>query len=488
VRELKKSVLGLAIVTILLFTTFVGCYVKGTTIPGFVKVSTFQGWTVESQNGGGQYNITDDGTIILSTFGGRTVCPSIGLGRDISPVTDFNFSWQVMANQPESFMMSIDDDAGHEVSFQFGHYGAPDFILARSAHPDFMIFAVGNERPEWYTMRLSVYKDPFIVRAEAWDPSEKALGSFSYSDMDDLVFENITSVHFRVWGYAPSDYSVRNIMDPFVNTTLLSISSDSLSVQAGSIVNISGTLTDENHNALPNRSVVLSYSVPGDSSWIPISSEITNENGDYFAQWINSASGTFFLKAEFSGDNNYIGGSNITTLSFLPYVSQQVFTIESNSTVSKLAFNSSSAELSFTVSGESGTTGFVKTTIAKSLISKGTDIKVYLDGNQLNYTVTETDESWVLLFEYSHSTHDVIMYMGTNQSSDPNSPTASPSVLQTSNPSTGASSTQAMETTLPKDVTGSNFPLLYVLAIGIAAVITLLVTLTFALRKHPSSE
>jgi len=102
--------------------------------------------------------------------------------------------------------------------------------------------------------------------------------------------------------------------------------------------------------------------------------------------------------------------------------------------------------------------------------------------------VTETDESWVLLFEYSHSTHDVIMYMGTNQSSDPNSPTASPSVLQTSNPSTGASSTQAMETTLPKDVTGSNFPLLYVLAIGIAAVITLLVTLTFALRKHPSSE
>ena len=102
--------------------------------------------------------------------------------------------------------------------------------------------------------------------------------------------------------------------------------------------------------------------------------------------------------------------SNSTTLSFLPYQNQNVFLVESNSTVSALAFNSTSSELSFTVSGPSGTTGYVKATIAKSLVNNPQDFKVWLGyGNQLTYKVDSSVDSWQLTFNYHHSTHQVVI-------------------------------------------------------------------------------
>jgi hypothetical protein len=72
---------------------------------------------------------------------------------------------------------------------------------------------------------------------------------------------------------------------------------------------------------------------------------------------VNTASGTFTLKAEWNGDNEYLRAFPTTMLSFLPYKNQQVFFVESNSTVAALAFNSTSSELSFTVNGTSENRG-----------------------------------------------------------------------------------------------------------------------------------
>jgi hypothetical protein len=91
-----------------------------------------------------------------------------------------------------------------------------------------------------------------------------------------------------------------------------------------------------------------------------------------------------------------------------------LFAVSSNSTVTSLAFNSTTSVLSFTVSGPSGTTGYVKVTIAKSLISNPENIKVYLDGNQLNYEVTSSADSWLLSFTYTHSTHRVSVDLAAN--------------------------------------------------------------------------
>jgi archaellum component FlaG (FlaF/FlaG flagellin family) len=79
--------------------------------------------------------------------------------------------------------------------------------------------------------------------------------------------------------------------------------------------------------------------------------------------------------------------------------------VESNSTVSAMTFNSTSSVLSFTVNGQTGTTGYVKATIAKSLVANTADLRVYIDGSQTEYSVNSHGDTWVLTFTYEHSAH-----------------------------------------------------------------------------------
>ncbi len=98
----------------------------------------------------------------------------------------------------------------------------------------------------------------------------------------------------------------------------------------------------------------------------------------------------------------------------IPVPGQNSFSVESNSTVTNLFFNSTSSELSFTVNGTSGTGGYVKVTIAKSLVSSVQNIKVYLDGAELDVAITEDEDSWLLSFNYMHSTHHVRISLAAN--------------------------------------------------------------------------
>jgi outer membrane protein assembly factor BamB len=83
---------------------------------------------------------------------------------------------------------------------------------------------------------------------------------------------------------------------------------------------------------------------------------------------------------------------------------------------SPLAFDSGTRELRFTVTGETGTTGFVEVKVAKSLVGNVADLKVYLDGASLDYSAQSTNDSWVLCFTYAHSTHSVIVNLGAASS------------------------------------------------------------------------
>jgi len=87
-------------------------------------------------------------------------------------------------------------------------------------------------------------------------------------------------------------------------------------------------------------------------------------------------------------------------------ISTTYFSIESNSTISDLSFNSNSSELSFTVSGPSGTAGFAKVTIAKSLMPDG-NLKVYMDGNLISSSEDSNGSFCIVTFTYHHSTHQV---------------------------------------------------------------------------------
>jgi hypothetical protein len=91
------------------------------------------------------------------------------------------------------------------------------------------------------------------------------------------------------------------------------------------------------------------------------------------------------------------------------------FSIISNSTITELVFDSTNKTLGFTVSGPSGTTGCTNITISRTIVTDINELTVYLDGNQINYTAVSTEYTWLLNFTYHHSTHKVLITLGSSQ-------------------------------------------------------------------------
>ena len=197
---------------------------------------------------------------------------------------------------------------------------------------------------------------------------------------------------------------------PSPTLTVSCISSTSYN---GFNVVITGNLA-YNGAGLPGVPVSISYSINGGNSWQGLTQVDTTADGSFSVEWLPSVTGNFQVNATYAGDSAYSSASSVVNLVIMPFTAQNnqdVFSIASNSTVTDLAFNSTSRELSFTVSGPSGT-GYVDAYIAKSLIPDIPTLRVYLDGNQLNYTATSQGDSWLIYFIYGLSTHTVVMSLG----------------------------------------------------------------------------
>ncbi len=192
----------------------------------------------------------------------------------------------------------------------------------------------------------------------------------------------------------------------------VSVSTGASSTFVGFAVDLNGTLQNIYGDGLHGETVVLYYTFQGANVWVPISSDTTDHLGKYSISWIPSATGYFTIKAEWTGNSTHLGANNSISLSSIPYQNQYVFSVESNSTISTLAFNATSWELSFIANGQTGTKGYVKVTIAKSLVENIADVKVYLDRDQIDYTTTLLSDSWLLHLTYLHSTHKITINLG----------------------------------------------------------------------------
>jgi hypothetical protein len=178
--------------------------------------------------------------------------------------------------------------------------------------------------------------------------------------------------------------------------------------EIGYRIDITGTFTCEGM-PVPNAQILLSYalsSLPGD--WNSITVVTTDPEGSYICSWLPTATGLFTIRASYVGtDYNDVEVSR--NVSVLQTSEKGFFFIESNSTLTSLTFNSSSREIFFTVSGSSGTIGYVKFVVAKELVPDGYALKVFLDGSQLQYAVDSEGDDWVLILQYSHSSHHVVI-------------------------------------------------------------------------------
>jgi PKD repeat protein len=222
-------------------------------------------------------------------------------------------------------------------------------------------------------------------------------------------------------------------------STSLSLFTSSSSMFTGFKVDVAGTLRDVYGNGLNDKTIVLSYTVSGISTWTPITSCTTDNAGNYLATWIPTATGTFTLKVEWSGTSTVSAANNATTLNCLSY-DQYVFSVESNSTISNLAFNAANRVLSFTATGADGTKGYVRATVAKNFAANPAGVKVLIDGNQVECSPTSTSDSCLLYFTYQHSTHTVLIDLSAAAQPTP-TPTPSPTATPTPTPTPNSTQT-----------------------------------------------
>jgi hypothetical protein len=238
----------------------------------------------------------------------------------------------------------------------------------------------------------------------------------------------------------------------------IDVSCKSTTAYYGFKVEINGNLST-NRTPISGAPILLSYSVTEGSSWENLTLVYTGSDGGFLAIWMPSVSGNYLIKARWEGSLTTNAASTIVSLALAPYAEQNVFSVISNSTVSTLAFNSTSDKLSFIVTGPSGTFGFVDVGIAKSLISNIANLQVYVDGVNLNYTITSTSDSYFLHFNYTHSSHNVTINLGENVPPSPSpTPTATPTATPTPTPTPTPAPTQTPTATLTPTQTPSPTP------------------------------
>jgi hypothetical protein len=183
-------------------------------------------------------------------------------------------------------------------------------------------------------------------------------------------------------------------------------------------VEVSGNVTSSGV-ALADVPILLSYSASEGNSWNNLTTVSTDSTGSFSAVWLPSGTGTYLLKGTFNGDVKYSKASTTVNFAFMRLKQENMLSATSNSTLSAFAFNSTSNQITFTVSGSSGGTGYVNIEIPKSMISNISNLRVRLDGSPLSQSVQELSNSWMVYFTYHDSTHQIVVELnsGTSTSS-----------------------------------------------------------------------
>lgn len=198
------------------------------------------------------------------------------------------------------------------------------------------------------------------------------------------------------------------------NLTFIEVSCQSSSSQSNFRVDITGNVTSGGIG-LQNTPVLLLTSINGGESWDALTTVNTNSNGEFATTWTPSSSGNYLLRALWAGNTDYLSANATINCVVTPFEEASNFLVSSNSTLSGLSFDSASKELSFSVVGADGTSGYVSVSIPKSLIVDISGIRVYLDGDELPYTVESQQDSWYISFSYHHSSHQVEIRMDSKQ-------------------------------------------------------------------------
>jgi outer membrane protein assembly factor BamB len=238
---------------------------------------------------------------------------------------------------------------------------------------------------------------------------------------------------------------------PLIKPTL-TVSCTSTTAYNSFHVTINGTLT-VNNTGSSSIPIQIAYSNNGGANWQNLTEVTTDPEGKFTAEWFPSASGNYIIKATFNGNLTHASANTMLNLAVLPYQPESanvVFSVTSNSTITDLAFNSTSKQLTFSVNGAANTTGYTDIRIPKSLISDISTLTILVDNNQVTYTYVQETDSWLIRFSYHHSTHTVTINLETPQNPTPTpTPTNSGSSSNTNQQTSTSKTPNPQKTTAP---------------------------------------
>jgi len=179
-------------------------------------------------------------------------------------------------------------------------------------------------------------------------------------------------------------------------------------------LDITGNLSNAGWG-LTGQPLTFLYSADGGSSWNQITTVSTGTFGNFIVTWTPPVTGNCLLKADYPGNTTYLPISTIVNFETTDSGSQpSPVSIQTNSTIAAFSFDAPKKVLSFSFSGLEGSIGYLKVFISRGILADISDLKVLLDGEPVDFDAVSTGYSWVLSFNYHHSSHTVVIDMISN--------------------------------------------------------------------------
>jgi hypothetical protein len=182
----------------------------------------------------------------------------------------------------------------------------------------------------------------------------------------------------------------------------------STATQSNLKVQVTGTLI-YNKTGIPDEAVYLSYSADTGETWANFTLVKTGTDGEFAALWSPKSTGNYLICASWEGNLTLRWMNATVNLALTPDSAGNVFSVASNSSISGLAYDSASQQLSFKTNGTASTTGYAYVSIPKTLVNDVQALKVNIDGAPIAFSSESKDDVWVIFCVYSQSEHAFVV-------------------------------------------------------------------------------
>jgi outer membrane protein assembly factor BamB len=154
-------------------------------------------------------------------------------------------------------------------------------------------------------------------RGATWNPINSTItssdGSYSYIWTPTTAGRYIT---IRAIFKGDASYNGATSPGYFIHvykvSSTLTVTANPSTITYGESTSIEGSLTDPDGKGIPDQTIYMEYSTDG-LTYNPLASVTTISNGNYFYLWTPHA-GSYTIRANFTGNDNYTGSSSTTSL------------------------------------------------------------------------------------------------------------------------------------------------------------------------------